>query len=232
MPTCCNSRNKDETNAVQHGADHRMLLTNCATVIIRPYSASRSELTRLSTSIFGRMGRAVRLQSSLYEEVEADKGATGQAMLVVIMVSAAVGIGHGFEALLVSGADRFIYGLTYGVAAAITGWLVWALFAYIIGVSILKGPQTSSTWGELLRTMGFASTPGLLRALAFIPVVGGLIALLGSVWRLIATIVAVRQALDFSTWRGIIVTSTGWVLYMVLISLMRLLAAGITPTWL
>jgi len=183
-----------------------------------------------STLLFNRMGRAARLQSALYEEVEADKTATAQALLVVVLVSAAIGIGHGLEAWSISGASRFIYGLVYGVSAAITGWLLWALFAYLLGVSILKGPQTSSTWGELLRTMGFASTPGLLRALVFIPVVGGAIAFIGSVWRLIATIIAVRQALDFSTWRGIVVTFIGWVLYMVLISLVRMLANGITPT--
>ncbi len=176
------------------------------------------------------MARAARLDSALYEEVEADRNAIGQALLVVVLVSTATGIGTGLEALVLGGAGRFLYGLVLGVAAAITGWLLWALFAYVVGVSILKGPQTSSTWGELLRTMGFASTPGLLRLFAFIPVVGGAIAFFGSVWRLLATIIAVRQALDFSTWRGIIVTFVGWLLYMVLLSLIRLLASGVTPT--
>ena len=183
-----------------------------------------------STSLFNRMVRAARLQPAFYEEVEADKDATAQALLVVVLVSAAAGVGTGMEALIAGGAGRFIYGLMYGVAAAITGWLFWALFAYIIGVSILKGPQTSSTWGELLRTMGFASTPGLLRIFAFVPVVGGIIALVGSVWRLVATIIAVRQALDFSTWRAIPTALIGWLLYMVLLSLMRMLASGTTPS--
>ena len=183
-----------------------------------------------STSLFNRMVRAARLQPAFYEEVEADKDAIAQALLVVVLVSAAAGVGTGMEALIAGGAGRFIYGLMYGVAAAITGWLFWALFAYIIGVSILKGPQTSSTWGELLRTMGFASTPGLLRIFAFVPVVGGIIALVGSVWRLVATIIAVRQALDFSTWRAIPTALIGWLLYMVLLSLMRMLASGTTPS--
>ncbi len=180
--------------------------------------------------LFNRMVRAALLQPALYEEVEADRDATGQALVAVVLVSAATGIGTGIEALMFGGIDRFFHGLVYGVAGAITGWLLWALFAYILGVSILKGPQTSSTWGELLRTMGFASTPGILRAFVFVPVAGNLIALAGSLWRLLATIIAVRQALDFSTWRGIIVTLVGWVLYMVLLSLMRLLASGVTPT--
>lgn len=183
-----------------------------------------------SPSLLNRMARAARLQSALYEEVEADTGATGQALLVVVLASTATGIGTGLEVLLAGGGGRFVIGLLYGVAAGITGWLFWALFAYAIGVSILKGPQTSSTWGELLRTMGFASTPGLLRVFAFVPVVGGVIAFAGSVWRLIATIIAVRQALDFSTWRGIVTAIVGWLVYMVLLSLMRLLATGATPT--
>ena len=183
-----------------------------------------------SPSMLKRMLRAARLDSALYEEVEADKSAIGQALVVVVLASVATGIGVGFEALIVGGTGRFIYGLLYGVAGDITGWLLWALFAYLIGVTVLKGPQTSSTWGELLRTMGFASTPGLLRIFAFIPVAGGVIAFIGSVWRLLATIIAVRQALDFSTWRGVIVTLVGWLLYMVLLSLMRLLANGTTPT--
>ena len=183
-----------------------------------------------TTSLFKRMVRAARLQPALYEEVEADSSAIGQALLVVVLASAATGIGAGLEALSLYGTERFIYGLMYGVAAAIIGWLLWALFAYIIGVSILKGPQTSSTWGELLRTMGFASTPGLLRVFAFVPVVGGIIALGGSVWRLVATIIAVRQALDFSTWRAILTALIGWLLYMVMLSLMRMLATGSTPT--
>jgi hypothetical protein len=183
-----------------------------------------------SPSLFRRMVRAARLESALYEEVEADKSAIGQAMLVVVLASFATGIGTGIEALMLGGVGRFFYGLLYGVAGAITGWLLWALFAYLIGVTLLKGPQTSSTWGELLRTMGFASTPGLLRAFVFVPIIGNLIALAGSVWRLVATIIAVRQALDFSTWRGVIVTLVGWLLYMVLLSLVRLIANGITPT--
>jgi hypothetical protein len=183
-----------------------------------------------STSLFSRMLRAAGLQSALYEEVQVDTNAIGQALLVVILVSVATGIGTGMEALIAGGTRSFIYGLVLGVAAAITGWLFWALFTYLLGVSILKWPKTSSTWGKLLRTMGFASTPGILRVFAFVPVVGGLIAFGGSVWRLVATIVAVRQALDFSTWRAILTAIIGWLLYVMLLWLVHVLAIGGTLT--
>ncbi len=172
-----------------------------------------------STGLLNRIVRAMQLQPAFYEEVEADSSATGQALLVVVLVSLAAGVGTGMDALLTDGSGRFIYGLMYGLAAAIIGWLLWALFAYIFGVSILKGPQTSSTWGELLRTMGFASSPGLLRIFAFLPGVGGVIAFAASAWALVATVIAVRQALDFSTWRAIVTALIGWIAYMVLMLL-------------
>ena len=46
-------------------------------------------------SLGNRMIRAAKLDVSLYEEVEADTGATGQAMLVVVLSSLAAGIGIG-----------------------------------------------------------------------------------------------------------------------------------------
>ena len=44
-------------------------------------------------SLVDRMIRAAKLDSHLYEEVEADTGAMGQAMLVVVLSSIAAGIG-------------------------------------------------------------------------------------------------------------------------------------------
>ncbi len=183
-----------------------------------------------SNSMFNRMFRAAQLKSALYEEVEADSSATGQALLVVVLVSVAAGIGAGIGVLTAGEGGSLALGLLYGVFAAIIGWLVWALFAYVFGVSILKGPQTSSTWGELLRTMGFATTPGLLRLFAFIPVAGDIIVLVAYVWTLVAMVIAVRQALDFSTWRAIITAVIGWIAYVILSVLVSGIVGGGAPT--
>ncbi len=184
-----------------------------------------------SGGLFRRMLRAMQLQPSFYEEIEADTTATPQALLVVVLVALATGIGTGVDALLVGGAGRFLYGLLYGVGAAIVGWLLWALFAYVFGVSILKGPQTSSTWGELLRTMGYANSPGVLRILAFLPGVGFVVTIAASIWSLVATIIAIRQALDFSTWRAVITALIGWIAYMVVLLLITGFAAGSSPVY-
>ncbi|MBE0415080.1 MAG: hypothetical protein IBX36_00860, partial [Dehalococcoidia bacterium] len=77
-------------------------------------------------------------------------------------------------------------------------------------------PETSATYGELLRTIGFSATPGMLMIFAFVPFVGGLISLVALVWMFIAMVIAVRQALDFTTWRAIGTCVVGWLVMMAL----------------
>ena len=143
-----------------------------------------------------RIIRATMLDSNLYEEVEADKSAQGQAMAIVVLASIAAGIG-----LYKTGG--FI-GIITGTMASLVGWYVWAYLTYFIGTKFLPEPQTEADLGELLRTIGFASSPGLLRVFYFIPGIGVSIYLISSLWMLIAMIIAVRQALDYnSTLRAI-----------------------------
>ncbi len=104
-----------------------------------------------------RIIRAAKLDVKLYEEVEADKGAMGQAMTVVVLSSLAAGIG--------SIGTGGIGGLVMGTIAALVGWYVWAYLTYFIGTKLLPEPQTQSDPGELLRTIGFSSSPGLIRIL-------------------------------------------------------------------
>ena len=176
-----------------------------------------------SRSLVNRMIRAAKLEVNLYEEVEADSTATSQALIAVIVVSLATGIGAGIAGIATMGAPGFFWGLLTGLAASLVGWLAWAYIAYILGTRIFKGPQTSATWGELLRTIGFAHSPGVLRIFSFIPVIGGIIAFGASIWFLIASVIAVRQALDFSTGRAIGTCIVGWLIYMVLLLLVYLL---------
>ena len=158
-----------------------------------------------------RMLRASKLDVNLYEEVEADKRAMGQAIAVVVISSIASGIGSigiiGFGGLII------------GAIAALVGWVVWAFLAYVIGAKLLPEPQTKADIGELLRTTGFASSPGVIRVLAFIPVVGIIISFAASIWMLVAMVIAVRQALDYkSTWRAILVCVIGFVIYIVIVA--------------
>ena len=154
--------------------------------------------------LLSRMIRASILDAKLYEEVEADKGAMGQAMVVVVLSSAAAGIG--------SFGQGGLGGMLIGMVVAVIGWGVWAYMTYFIGTRLLPEPQTKADHDELLRTIGFSTSPGLIRVLGIIPGLTEIVFLVASIWMLTAMVIAVRQALDYtSTWRAIGVCIIGWI---------------------
>ncbi|ABW66373.1 hypothetical protein [Desulfosudis oleivorans] len=160
-----------------------------------------------------RMIRAAKLDVNVYEEVEADGEAMGQAMGVVILSSLAAGVGT-----IGTGG---IMGLVLGTAGALAGWFIWAWLTYLIGTKLLPEPQTQSSPAELLRTIGFSSSPGLLRILAIIPGLGAIVFMITGIWMLATMIIAVRQALDYtSTLRAVGVCLIGFIVQAVVIGLL------------
>ncbi len=164
--------------------------------------------------LFERMMRAAKLDSTLYEEVEHNNTLTGQAATVVAIVAVCQGIGGALGAATSrdgGGAGTAIVALLGGIVAAFVGWVLWAYITYWVGTTFFKGAATP---GEMLRTLGFAQTPGVLGILGFIPILGGIVGLLGSILTLVAGIVAIRQALDFTTGKAIMTALVGWLALM------------------
>ena len=133
-------------------------------------------------------------------------------MAVVVISSVAAGLG------MISQVG--IKGIFVGAVTALIGWYIWAYLTYFIGTKLLPEPQTKADYGELLRTIGFSSAPGFIRVLGIIPVLGGIVFFVASVWMLVAMVIAVRQALDYSgTLRAVGVCAIGWVIQVVLMGL-------------
>ena len=167
-------------------------------------------------SVFvNRIIRACKLDVSLYEEVEADKNATLQAALVVVLSSLAAGVGA-----ISMGSSNFLL----APILSLISWYIWAYLIYLIGVKLFPEANTKSNHGELLRTIGFSSAPGLIRIFGFTPELMSITFIGAGIWMLIAMIVAVRQALDYeSTWRAIGVVIIGFLVQaIILIMLLRI----------
>ncbi len=167
-------------------------------------------------SVFvNRIIRACKLDVSLYEEVEADKSATLQAALVVVLSSLAAGVGA-----LSLGASNFLM----APILSLVSWYVWAYLIYIIGAKLFPETNTKADHGELLRTIGFSSAPGLIRIFGFTPDLMTITFLGGGIWMLVAMVIAVRQALDYeSTWRAIGVVVIGFLVQaIILIIILRI----------
>ena len=146
-------------------------------------------------TLIGRMIRAARLDPRLYAEVEADATATGQAASIVLLAAFAGGINFPSAPFLI------LFG---GLLAALVGWLLFAYVIYLIGVKLLPEPETKADFGALLRAMGFANAPGVVKLLGIVPELRVLVFFVAMVWVLVATVTAVRHALSYtSSWRAI-----------------------------
>jgi hypothetical protein len=146
-------------------------------------------------TLIGRMIRAARLDPRLYAEVEADETTIGQAVSVVLLAAFAGGINFPGAPLLI------LFG---GLLAALVGWLLFAYVIYLIGAKLLPEPGTKADFGALLRAMGFANAPGVVKLLGIVPELRVLVFFVAMVWVLVATVTAVRHALSYtSSWRAI-----------------------------
>jgi len=173
------------------------------------------------SSFTDRIVRAAKLDVNLYEEVEADKTALGQAMTVVVLSSIAAGVGS------IPRVGSSVSAILIGTILALVGWYVWAYLTYFIGTKLLPEPQTKADQGELLRTIGFSSSPGLIRLLGIIPGLGTLVFLFAQVWMLVAMVIAVRQALDYeSTLRAVGVCVIGWIIQFLFFMLLYSILGG------
>src|ERR671913_1977655 len=162
-----------------------------------------------SSSFVDRVIGAIRLDPATYEEVENDTDATWQAAVVVALAAIFSGVGS-------SGGNT--QGLVGGVLAAVVFWAIFALFAYLVGAYLLRGPQTSATFGEVLRALGFSYAPSLFAILGLIPGIGFLIVFIAGIWSLIASVIALRQALEVSTGRAVAVVVVAFLAMFVIVA--------------
>ena len=168
--------------------------------------------------------RAARLDVSLYNEVEADLSATSQALTVVVITAVASGIGAALGGAMTGRPTAIVGGLIAGILAELIGWAVWSWAMYFVGTRFFQG---TATYGELLRTLGFAYSPGVLLILRFIPVLGGLIALAVWVWRIITGFIAVREALDIDSGKAVATIIIGAVVLFVVALVVGLIFAAL-----
>ena len=160
-------------------------------------------------NFISRTFRAIKIEVELYEEVEKDKSATIQAGLLVVLSSLAAGVGA-----LHLGASNFLF----APIVSLISWYVWAYIIFFVGVKFFPEKNTKSNHGELLRTIGFSSAPGLLRVFGITPDLMAVTFIGSAFWMLACMVVGVRAALDYtSLWRALGVVIVAWLLQAILL---------------
>ena len=167
-----------------------------------------------------RMRRAAMLDINLYEEVEHDPSLNEQARLVVILVAAAGAVGALLAGFFTGDFITAVAGAIISAVVYFIGWYIWSYAVLVVGTKLFGG---TADFGEVSRCIAYAYTPNMLRIFGLVPVVGGLLMLVGSIWSLVAGIVAIRQAMDFSTGKAMITAVISWVILSVVLALVTLL---------
>ena len=166
-----------------------------------------------------RIFRAIKIDVDLYEEVEKDKTATVQAGIVVVLSSLAAGVGA-----LQMGVSNFLL----APILSLLSWYVWAYVIYFVGVKLFGGVKTKSNHGELLRTIGFSSAPGLIRVFGITPELMTVTFIGSAFWMLACMVVAVKAALDYdSLWKAFGVVIVSWLFQAFFLFLVIVLFKGI-----
>ena len=154
-----------------------------------------------------RVTGVLTLRPSVFEDIEADKHANAQAFAVVVLASLAAGLGGG----LAGGA----LGMVRETVGAVVGWVMWAAVTYILGARLMPERSTHTDMGELLRVIGYSYAPSFFPHFAGLPFIGYGIRVAVDFWLLATTVLAVRQALDYtSTVPALPVVLIGWLIFV------------------
>lgn len=172
-------------------------------------------LATTPTSLTDRVMGAARANRATYEEVEADTTATSQALTVVVLAAVASGIGGAIGALMDGSAGGAVAVFIGSLITELLGWAIWSFAIFFIGTRLFKG---QATYGEVLRTIGFAYSPGLLLILRFIPFLGGILVLAVGLWRIWTSWVATRAALDLDTGNTIATIVVAFIAYLIVLA--------------
>jgi outer membrane lipoprotein SlyB len=161
----------------------------------------------MGMTVAERVTGVLKLNPSVFEDIEADSKASIQAFGVVVLASAAAGLGSG----LVGGPGAIVR----ETLGAVVGWLMWAGVTYVLGARLMPEPTTRTDMGELLRVIGYSYAPSFFSIFSALPLVGWMVRSLVAFWLLATTVLAVRQALDYtSTLRAFAVVLIGWLFFV------------------
>jgi hypothetical protein len=168
-------------------------------------------------AIISRVMRVFRFDLTVFQEVEEDQTATQQAWVVVVIAAVASGIGSAIGSLIAGGGfGGLILGLILTPILSLAGYFLWAFVTSWVGVNMF---QAETDFGEMQRVIGFAYAPNVLGLLSFIPCIGWLISLAGSLYALALSVLAVKEGLDTEWPQAIITCIIGWVVNFILVSI-------------
>ncbi len=171
-----------------------------------------------------RLRLAFTVNSDFYEEIISDPKTQAHSLWVVAIFAMAASFGT--------------FGRAGGTAVNISlfvtlfSWYIWAFTTYYLGTRFFAETDTPKDKKTIMRVMGFASAPGILRIFGLIPHLSGLLFIVSSLWMLYASATGLKKALNYSSMsRAVGLTLASYILSLVvqailMVMLFQLLAVS------
>ncbi len=166
-----------------------------------------------SSNMMDRLMGVIQLKTPVYRAIADDTTATGQATIIVVVVTLISGFFEGLVKVDSTGAVTASLGgaIVGAIGGVIFGLIGWAFGAWVLAFVAKSFFQGKTNTMEMLRVTGYVHIFGLvsiLTVLALIsPALGcvtGLIAFVAAILRLIGYVIGVREAAEFSTGSAVI----------------------------
>jgi hypothetical protein len=193
-------------------------------------------LAVLQESFWERLSGVVGLKRPTYEVIQRDPEATSQSWWIVVLLGLANGIAlittpidtvfpDMSEEMASSAADvaamltfdtpeRQLLALALAILGAILSWYLSSWLLRVIGNRV-AGRQV--TGEEMRRLVAWGYAPTLASFLSPIPVVGPLLAIMGTFWALVTGVMAVRTAFGVGIWKAIGIELAAFLILLVLV---------------
>lgn len=175
-----------------------------------------------TSTLINDIRRAVTFDASFYRQAANDDRYSQQALIIVMIVAALSGIGAFLSNIFSANFIGAIVGLVLGIGFAIVGYFVWVYVVQYVGAQFFQGRATVP---QLQRTLGYAYAPTVLGFFSFIPCLGGLVALAGSLWALACGFFAVREVHQLDDGKTLLTVIIGWVVVMVISAIVAMIGA-------
>jgi hypothetical protein len=171
--------------------------------------------------IFKTLRNALTLNGDFYEN--AHNTPTNRRIALIIVILAALSRAVGSAAILLinlTSVPGVLIVLLIDIIALILGYYFWTFSIWKIG-QWLK--PIDPTYNDLLSPIGFAYAPQVLNFLTVIPLLGRPIELILSLWSLLTVIIAIREGLDITTTKAMLICLLGWPFIQIAIGLVQVI---------
>ncbi len=110
-------------------------------------------------SVSGWLGRLIRLDVTIFDEIRSEPSATPSAIVIVLGASVMAGIGSWLWAVQTDGVEATEVLIKSLVVGSVLQTLVWFIWVYLVFQVLARAYGARVEFSELIRTMGFAFAP-------------------------------------------------------------------------